>query len=59
MSKSNFIIALVCTGLLGVGKILTCILNLKSGDIRQAKLDLISIILAALCWASICFKYYH
>jgi hypothetical protein len=58
MTKGTFITVLLCTGALGLGKFFLCILNLKTGNKKQAKLDLVSVILAALCWFSICIKYY-
>ena len=58
MTKGNFIVALIGTGMFGVGKFVLALLNLKTGNIKQAKLDLIGIVLAALSWLSICMKYY-
>lgn len=58
MSKGAFITALFGTGMFGIGRFFLCILNLKTGNKKQAKLDLVGVILAALCWFSICIKYY-
>lgn len=58
MTKGNFICALMCTGLLGIGKFILALFNLKIGNVKQAKLDLVSVILAALSWLFIGMKYY-
>lgn len=49
MTKGAFITALLYTGAIGLGKFFLCILNLKTGNKKQAKLDLVGIVLAALC----------
>ena len=57
MTKGNFIFALICTGMFGVGKFVSALFNLKIGNIKEAKLDLIGVVSAALSWLFICMKY--